>query len=167
LDGGVAGGGVSSGAADYVPARTSGRLIAIVVALLIITNVVRAVGLYSASAPPKPGETITVIGPWAGSEMAKFLPVLDAFTNSTGIKVSYSIARQEDLKLILPVQFSAHRSPGDVVFMTSSFIKANGPLGNALDLSNIVDKTVYSARALDPVTGTDGKVYGAVYTGKV
>jgi len=142
-------------------------MIVLIVALLVITNVVTGLGVYYLAVPPRAGETITVIGPWAGSEMAKFLPVLDAFTNQTGIKVSYSIARQEDLKLILPVQFSAHRSPGDVVFMTSSFIKANGPLGNALDLSNIVDKTVYSARALDPVTGTDGKVYGAVYTGKV
>src|SRR6266699_3208797 len=51
--------------------------------------------------------------------------------------------------------------------MTSSFIKAQGPLGNALDLSTVVDKSAYGARALDPVTGTDGKVYGAVYTGKV
>ena len=158
---------MSSGAADYVPARTSGRLIAIVVALLIITNVVTAVGVYYASVPPKAGETITVIGPWAGSEMAKFLPVLDAFTNSTGIKVSYSIARQEDLKTILPVQFAAQRAPGDVIFMVSSFIKDQGPKGNVLDLTSVVDKTGYSAGALDPVTGTDGKIYGAVYTGKV
>jgi len=142
-------------------------MIVLIVALLVITNVVTGLGVYYLAVPTRAGETITVIGPWAGSEMAKFLPVLDAFTNQTGIRVSYSIARQEDLKTILPVQFAAHRSPGDVVFMTSSFIKAQGPLGNAVDLTNVVDKSAYSAGALDPVTGTDGKTYGAVYTGKV
>jgi len=159
--------GVSSGGADYVPPKTSGRLIAIIVALLIVTNVITAVGVYYGTAPKAAGETITVIGPWASTEMQKFLPVLSAFTNSTGIKVSYNILRQEDLKLVLPVQFAIGRAPGDVIFMTSSFIKENGPGGNATDLTGVVDKSAYAAGALDPVTGTDGKIYGAVYTGKV
>ena len=68
-------------------------MIVLIVALLVITNVATGLGVYYLAVPPRAGETITVIGPWAGSEMAKFLPVLDAFTNQTGIKVSYSIAR--------------------------------------------------------------------------
>jgi ABC-type glycerol-3-phosphate transport system substrate-binding protein len=79
---------VSSGAADYVPPKTSARLIAIIAALLVVTNVITAVGVYYGTAPAKVAESITVIGPWTGSEYAKFLPVLDAFTNATGIRVS-------------------------------------------------------------------------------
>jgi len=158
---------VSSGSADYVPPKTSARLIAIVVGLLIVTNVITAVGVYYGAAPPKTTESITVIGPWTASEQTKFLPVLDAFTSATGIRVTYSYARQEDLQLILPVQFAAHRAPGDVVFMVSSFIKKEGLNGTVLDLTNVVDKAAYGTGALDPVTGTDGKLYGAAYTGKV
>ena len=33
--------------------------------------------------------TITVIGPWSGAEMDKFLPVLDRFEALTGINVRY------------------------------------------------------------------------------
>ena len=157
----------TSGGADYVPRKTSTRLIAIIAALLVVTNVITAVGVYYGTVPAKTAETITVIGPWTGSEYAKFLPVLDAFTNATGIRVSYSSARQEDLQLILPVQFAAHRAPGDVVFMVSSFIKTQGPSGTVLDLTNVVDKSAYAGGALDPVTGTNGKIYGAAYTGKV
>src|SRR5438034_10244616 len=94
-------------------------------------NVITAVGVYYGTAPKAAGETITVIGPWASTEMQKFLPVLSAFTNSTGIKVAYNILRQEDLKLVLPVQFAIGRAPGDVIFMTSSFIKENGPGGRS------------------------------------
>ncbi len=158
---------MSSGSADYVPPKTSARLIAIVVGLLIVTNVITAVGVYYGAAPPKTTESITVIGPWTASEQTKFLPVLDAFTSATGIRVTYSYARQEDLQLILPVQFAAHRAPGDVVFMVSSFIKKEGLNGTVLDLTNVVDKAAYGTGALDPVTGTDGKLYGAAYTGKV
>ena len=51
--------------------------------------------------------------------------------------------------------------------MVSSFIKKEGLNGTVLDLTNVVDKAAYGTGALDPVTGTDGKLYGAAYTGKV
>ncbi|TMA01033.1 MAG: hypothetical protein E6J99_03450 [Methanobacteriota archaeon] len=57
---------MSSGGADYVPSKTSGRLIAIIVALLIVTNVITAVGVYYAAAPKAAVVPVQVIGPWAG-----------------------------------------------------------------------------------------------------
>ena len=158
---------MSSGSADYVPPKTSARLIAIVVGLLIVTNVITAVGVYYGAAPPKTTESITVIGPWTASEQTKFLPVLDAFTSATGIGGRGGGGGGGGVQLILPVQFAAHRAPGDVVFMVSSFIKKEGLNGTVLDLTNVVDKAAYGTGALDPVTGTDGKLYGAAYTGKV
>jgi len=48
--------------------------------------------------------TLTVIGPWAGTEMDKFVPVLNEFTRQTGIDVEYKIYRAEDLMNVLPAQ---------------------------------------------------------------
>jgi len=42
--------------------------------------------------------TLTVIGPWAGPEMEKFMPVLREFEKQTGIKIEYKIYRAEDLR---------------------------------------------------------------------
>jgi len=67
-----------------------------------------------------------VLGPWSGSEQAAFIPVLDLFTRTTGIPYEYRTARQEDLATDLPIDFAASRSRGDLIFMTSSFIKQAG-----------------------------------------
>src|SRR5256886_9281556 len=78
--------------------------------------------------PFKPtAATVTVVGPWAGPEAEPFLRVLENFTRLTGTPVTYKNIRQEDLTQILPTQFASGTAPGDVIFMVSSFIKANGP----------------------------------------
>src|SRR2546425_5080450 len=108
--------------------------------------------------------TITVIGPWAGAEFEGFRPVLENFTAKTGIPVTYENLRQEQLTQILPAQFASGQTPGDVIFMVSSFIKAN-PQHIIKETSNISD-SAFIPGSLDPVkVGSD--VYGGVYTGKV
>src|SRR5947207_14801580 len=89
--------GVSSGGADYVPSKTSGRLIAIIVALLIVTNVITAVGVYYAAPPKAAAGPVQVIGPSAGdatnnpkSEWGQCKPVLDKLTTNPGIPYPYT-----------------------------------------------------------------------------
>jgi len=112
------------------------------------------------------GVTLTVIGPWAGAEQEKFMPVLKAFEEKTGIKVEYKVYRAEDLANLLPAQFAARKAPGDVIFMWASFIREYGKKGHMLELSSVIDPSWYLPGALDAVT-VDGKLYGAAYTAKV
>ncbi len=115
--------------------------------------------------PRQPPQPIKVIGPWAGPEADPFMPVLENFTASTGISVTYENIRQEQLRTILPTQFAAGQAPGDVIFMVSSFIQANGQQ-HMVEVSGLVNETDFIPGALDPVkVGTE--VYGGVYTGKV
>lgn len=193
----------------YRPPSGRGKLIAIVAALLVVTNVVTGLTAYfvaqpgveaatlctgssgSSSAPPaatppdyvavdpssspstfsgdlpvEPQQApLKVIGPWAGPEATPFLRVLENFTRITGIQVQYENIRQEDLRTILPTQFAAGQAPGDVIFMVSSFIKANG-LAHMVELTGNISDANYVPGSLDPVkVGTDN--YGGVYTGKV
>ena len=115
-----------------------------------------------APAPSKP--TLTVIGPWSGAEMEKFEPVLEAFTEKTGIEVEYRIYRAEDLATILPAQFEAKMAPADVIFMWAWWIRNNTE--HILDISDIIDPADFMPGIVDQVT-VDGKIYGAPYTGKV
>lgn len=154
-----------------------GKTIGVVVTILIITNLITAVTVFYAfpqvievevpgEQPPPPVPTLTVIGPWSGAEMDAFLPVLDAFKAKTGIDYEYLIFRQEDLRPILPAQFSAQQTPGDVIFMVSSFIQDVGPQGDAVDVTGLISESDFRPGALDPVKVGD-TIYGGVYTGKV
>jgi len=107
-----------------------------------------------------------VLGPWSGSEQAAFIPVLDLFTRTTGIPYEYRTARQEDLATDLPIDFAASRSRGDLIFMTSSFIKQAGADGHASSLTGVVSESGYAPGALDPVKNGSA-IYGGAYTGKV
>ncbi|MEA2089498.1 MAG: DNA-3-methyladenine glycosylase [Thermoproteota archaeon] len=113
---------------------------------------------------PKP--IITVIGPWSGEEREAFMPVLHAFELRTGIPVRYRIYRAEDLATLLPAQFDAGATPGDLIFMWAWFIKDIGPDGDALNVTDLVDEADLSPGALDPVKVGD-TLYGGAYTGKV
>ena len=111
------------------------------------------------------GPTLTVIGPWSGSEMDAFLPVLEAFENKTGTKVSYRIYRAEDLAPILPAQFAAGQAPGDVIFMWNWFIQEKGEEGHTLEVTGLIDEADFRPGVLDLVK-VDNKLYGGAYTGK-
>ena len=109
--------------------------------------------------------TVSVIGPWSGSEMDAFIPVLEAFKAETGIDYTYQTYRAEDLANVLPAQFAARKAPADVIFMWSSFITNNTK--NIAELTDVIDRDAYIPGALDNVTTADGKVYGIAYTAKV
>ena len=108
--------------------------------------------------------TLTVIGPWAGAEKEGFMPVLKAFTEKTGIDVEYRTYRFEDLRSMLPAQFSAKRTPGDVIFMNASWISKNTK--HAADLSGVVNEGEFVPGILTPMEA-NGKLYGAAFTGKI
>ena len=165
--GGATGSSGSEGVTDYAPSRKMGRLLVIVLALLIVSNVVTGLAVYYVSQPPPATvQPLRVIGPWTGSERDKFLPVLNAFKNQTGISYEYIATRQEDLQSLLPNWFSAHRAPADLIFMPSAFVKLYGTQGHAVDLATTITQSNYQAGALDPLK--DGnKLYGGAYTGKV
>src|SRR2546429_1432625 len=141
--------------------------------VLLIVGLLAGSGIgYLAAPRPAAQETLAVIGPWAGAEMQAFLPILDKFQKNTGITVSYSNVRQEDLRPLLLTQFPAHRAPADLIFMVSSFIREHGPTGDAVDVTDLVNPANFAVGAtqgtqlLSPVTNAS-KIYGGIYTGKV
>ena len=110
--------------------------------------------------------TITVIGPWSGAEMDKFLPVLARFEALTGINVRYKVYRAEELATLLPAQFAAGTAPGDVIFMWGWFIAENAKNGHVMEVTDLIDESKFLNGSLDAVK-VDGKLYGCAYTGKV
>jgi len=110
--------------------------------------------------------TITVIGPWSGPEMDKFLPVLARFEALTGINVRYKVYRAEELATLLPAQFAAGTAPGDVIFMWGWFIAENAENGHVMEVTDLIDESKFLSGSLDAVKVND-KLYGCAYTGKV
>ena len=102
---------------------------------------------WVAKPTPQPTVTLTVIGPWSGDEMENFMPVLEAFTEETGIEVEYKIYRAEDLATILPAQFEAQMAPADIIFMWAWWIKNNTE--HILDISDIVNASEYMPGIVD------------------
>lgn len=140
-------------------------IIAIIVSagtLYYMTDLTARIAAIEAKLPP----TLTVIGPWAGEELDNFVPVLTTFERLTGIQVNIRVTRAEDLAPILPAQFEAGKTPGDVIFMWAWFIKQQGGKGHALNVTDQIDPADYLAGVLDPVNDT-GTLWGAPYTGKV
>jgi len=162
----AAGGTEGSGAGTYVPPRSMGKMIAIMVALLIVTNVITGVAVYYVAQPAVGVGTVQVIGPWAGVEWSKFKPVLDKFHNDTGIPYQYTTSRQEDLSPTLPISFQAGQSPADLIFMPSATIKQYATRNWVTELTGTLSPSSYQPGALDPLT-VSGKVWGGAYTGKV
>lgn len=154
--------------AGYTPPSGRGKFIAMIVAVLIVTNLVTGLAVFYLAQPPAAaGPTVSVIGPWAGTERAAFLPVLDLFSRTTNISYTFSTVRQEDLQSTLPTNFAAQQAPADLIFMPSSFVKQYGMEGHARNLAGVVPESNYaSGTLLDPVR--DGNnLWGATYTGKV
>lgn len=143
----------------------TGRNLAIIVALLVVTNAVTGVSVYFL-APPAAPAVLTVIHPWSGGERDLFLPVLENFTARTGIAVEDRIFRQEELQPVLPIQFDAGIAPADVIFMPSSFIVQYGKDGHAVDVSDMISAVDYQTGTVGAVTDATA-IYGGVYTGKV
>ncbi len=143
----------------------TGTQIGVLVILLVLTNAVTGAVIFFA-APTAPERVLSIYHPWSGSERDLFLPVLEDFTARTGIEVSDVTVRQEDLQLILPTQFAASRTPADVIFMASGFIRQFGIDGHAVDMSGTITESDYLAGALDPIK-SGSTIYGGAYSGKV
>jgi multiple sugar transport system substrate-binding protein len=158
--------GASGRSTDYAPGKSAAKVWLIPIVLLVAGLVVgTGVGWYVAQ-PAAKATPLIVIGPWASSEEAAFRPVLDLFSRTTGIPYEYRTARQEYLATDLPIDFAAGRSRGDLIFMTSAFIRQAGKDGHASSLTGTVSESGYAPGALDPVkNGT--AIYGGAYTGKV
>jgi len=114
-----------------------------------------------------PPPTITVISGWSGGELDAFMPVLQAFKEKTGIDVEYKIYRAEDLATLLPAEFAAGTTPGDVIFMWNWFIQEKGEEGHILEVTDMIDEADFRPGVLDLVKNTsNNKLYGGAYTGK-
>lgn len=124
----------------------------------IVTRVTEVEGTLS--------PTITVVGPWSGAEMDAFLPILERFEALSGINVKYRVLRAEDLATLLPAQFAAGTTPGDVIFMWAWWIGQQAQNGHALEVTALVDAADFLPGTFDQVNIT-GKIYGGAYTGKV
>ncbi|MFQ5907868.1 MAG: extracellular solute-binding protein [Thermoplasmata archaeon] len=144
----------------------TGTQVAVLVILLVVTNAVTASVMFFAFPAAAPESVLVVYHPWSGSERDLFLPVLEDFTDRTGIKVTDVTFRQEDLQLILPAQFEAERTPADVIFMASGFIRDWGIDGHAVDMSGTLNEADFLAGALDPIS-SGSAIYGGAFTGKV
>jgi multiple sugar transport system substrate-binding protein len=155
---------VATSVADLATA-TAADLAAITDDLETITGNLTALSDRVKEVEKEIGPTLTVIGPWSGAEMDAFLPVLEAFENKTGTKVSYRIFRAEDLAPILPAQFAAGQAPGDVIFMWNWFIQEKGEEGHILEVTGMIDEADFRPGVLDLVK-VDDKLYGGAYTGK-
>ena len=153
--------------AGPMPEKTgwSGTQVGVLVILLIVTNAVTGAVVFFALPQAAPETVLVVYHPWSGSERDLFLPVLEDFTTRTGIKVSDVTFRQEDLQTILPAQFAAERTPADVIFHASGFIRQFGIDGHAVDMSGTLNEADYSVGALDPLK-SGSAIYGGAYTAK-
>jgi len=165
--------GGPAGGTDFVPKKAGTSWLIAIVLLVVGLLLGTALGYYVVPRP-EARPSLIVIGPWAGTEMNAFLPVLAAFSARTGIDVTYRIYRQEALTPLLPTQFAAKQTPGDVIFMVTSFIKAHGgATGDVVDVTDLVKPsdfkvgTTAGTDLLAPVTDGSGKIWGGIYTGKV
>lgn len=142
----------------------TGRNLAIVIGILVVTNAITGVSVFFLAGPAAEAGALRIIGPWTGSELDNFMPTLEAFEAETGIDTQYIAIRQEDLQPVLPSQFAAEQTPADVIFMVESFIREFGEDGHAVDVTDRLEPADYTANALDQVT-VGSTIYGGVFTG--
>lgn len=103
-------------------------------------------------------EPLVVIGPWSGAEAAPFEAVLKAFTEKFGIPVEYRVMRAEDLAAVLPAQFAAGLTPGDLIFTAWGWwVKEFSP--HLVDLTEELRGIPFTT---DPVW-VDGRAVAAPY----
>ena len=94
-------------------------------------------------------QVLTITVPWAGDELAQFLPVLRAFEEKENVKVKALTYRGEDLSSILPAQFEAGQAMADIIFIWQWWTRENSQY--AVDLSDVwnPEKDVFIPSALE------------------
>ncbi|MBT9252618.1 MAG: ABC transporter substrate-binding protein [Brockia lithotrophica] len=103
--------------------------------------------------------TLTVIGPWSGDEEKQFRPVLEEAEKELGVKINYQSQRGEDLQNVLPAQFSAKKTPGDVIFVASSWLVTS----NAQHLEDLRSIWTEPDKFRLSAVEADGKIAGIPY----
>jgi len=122
---------------------------------LLIPSAEEATELVAALTRARLGREVTVIGAWSGAEAEPFMAVLEAFEEKTGIKVAYRIYRAEDLGALLPPQFEAEQTPGDVILMAWPWwIKEYSE--HLVDITDLAEGIEF---VIEPAA-VEGKVYG-------
>ena len=104
-------------------------------------------------------QQLTITVPWAGDELAQFLPVLRAFEEKENVRVKALTYRGEDLSSILPAQFEARQAMADIIFMWDWWIRENSQ--HAVDLSSVwnPERDVFIPAAME----IDGRVVSFPY----
>lgn len=99
----------------------------------------------------KIGGSVTVIGPWGGSEQTAFLAMVKPFETATGVTVQYTGSRNESALLVTRVQ--AGNPPDIADFSNPGQIAQFANQGKLQDLSQFMDmstlKNEYSQTWLD------------------
>ena len=113
-------------------------------------------------APAAGGEEIEVMASWGDAEQAGFLEVLDAFTEATGIPVSYTSER--DLPTVLPTRIAGGNPPDVALIPRPGIVQQFVDDGVAISFADLgVDMSVVNANYAQGVLdlGTfDGELYG-------
>lgn len=135
-----------------------------VLTVLLVLSLMSIVGILGVA---QEKVTLTLVGAFAGAELEVFLPVIEAFEAETGINITYVTIRSEDLGVLLPAQFAAGRTVGDVLFMPWTwFIQQKGEEGHLLDLADQINVADYIPGSVELVTVGE-KIYALPYTGKL
>ncbi|MEM0093846.1 MAG: ABC transporter substrate-binding protein [Thermofilum sp.] len=116
-------------------------------------------------APSAPAKVkLVVIGPWAGKEAEYFDAVIKEYVRThPNVEIEYRTMRAEDVAAIMPVQFAAGLTPGDVIFGWAWFIAKMGKEGHLVDLTGVINEKEYVPGIVDAVKA-DGRVWGAPFT---
>ena len=113
-------------------------------------------------APAAGGEEIEVMASWGDAEQAGFLEVLNAFTEATGIPVSYTSER--DLPTVLPTRIAGGNPPDVALIPRPGIVQQFVDDGVAFSFADLgVDMSVVNANYAQGVLdlGTfDGELYG-------
>lgn len=133
-------------------------------AVAVLATAVAAIAAYSAQAKPqaKAANEIEVLSLWGGSEKAAFLKVTSAFTKSSGIKVTYTTAR--DFEPAIRTRLAAGNPPDVAIIPRPGVLSDLAKQGALKDMGTLGLGSAYLNarydRGLTQLVTFGGKVYG-------
>jgi alpha-glucoside transport system substrate-binding protein len=107
------------------------------------------------------GGGIKVLGVWGGQEADTFAAMNQAFTDKTGVKVSFEATR--DLDAVLTTRIQAGNPPDIVILPNPAKMYELAAAGKLVDLSKILDMAAYNknySAAWKDLGSVNGKLYG-------
>ena len=101
----------------------------------------------------------------SGDEAAWVIAVLEEFTKETGIKTKFQTLKDTNYAVVLTPALDAKLAPVDVLQTTwPSYLMDQVKKGHFLDIADVIDEKMWMPGILEPVK-SDGKIYGATFTG--